>query len=719
MNGDRTSGTMPEDTIFALDIGTRTIIGIAGVQENERFLVQAAEITTHESRAMVDGQIHDIAKVAEGVKRVKKGLESKLGYELKRVSIAAAGRVLKTCRVKAEREIEEGREIDTQFIAALEMLAIQKAQGEIEKLLPDNEKNQFYCVGYSVVNYFLDDYIIANLAGHKGVKAGVDILATFLPHMVVDSLYSVIERNGLEVTHLTLEPIAALNVAIPHDLRLLNLALVDIGAGTSDIAITKSGTVVAYAMVPVAGDEMTEAIAQHYLVDFNSAEKIKVSSVISKDPISFKDILDNEITVKPEEVDEVLRPAVSGLARTIGEKILEFNGGKAPNAVFLVGGGSQVHGLSEAVSEMIGLPKERVAVRNRSIARNIIFPGDQANVLSGPESITPLGIMVTTAMDSGHDFFYVTVNGNKVRMYNSRKMYVSDALILAGFDPEQLLCRSGKSLKFTVNSANRTVRGGFGKPSEIYLNHHSSRLNAMISPGDELTVVPAEKGGDAACKASDLINDGDLITLTYNEHTVTIDPQITVNGAVAPLDTAIQNGDRVEINGEYTLEEIAGRYEMDPCVWELSVNGSSDKKTVVRPGDRVTGKLRSTGTPLSRPDEKPVEGETKRELPDKEMLDKRPDERLPDKEPMDRELPVKGPVDKDNPDAGITVAVNGKTVNLPAKNTDYIFIDVFNHIDFDLTSPRGIIVLKLNGRDANYTDLIKTGDSIELYWREQ
>ena len=101
------------------------------------------------------------------------------------------------------------------------------------------------------------------------------------------------------------------------------------------------------------------------------------------------------------------------------------------------------------------------------------------------------------------------------------------------------------------------------------------------------------------------------------------------------------------------------------------------------------------------------------------MLDKRPDERLPDKEPMDRELPVKGPVDKDNPDAGITVAVNGKTVNLPAKNTDYIFIDVFNHIDFDLTSPRGIIVLKLNGKDANYTDLIKTGDSIELYWREQ
>ena len=137
-----------------------------------------------------------------------------------------------------------------------------------------DERNQYYCVGYSVINYYLNGYMISKLTGHKGKTAGAEILATFLPLTVVDSLYSVVNRTGLEVSSLTLEPIAAINVAIAPDLRLLNLALVDIGAGTSDIALTKEGSVFAYAMAPIAGDEITERISQQYLVDFATAEKI-------------------------------------------------------------------------------------------------------------------------------------------------------------------------------------------------------------------------------------------------------------------------------------------------------------------------------------------------------------------------------------------------------------------------------------------------------------
>lgn len=85
------------------------------------------------------------------------------------------------------------------------------------------------------------------------------MVATFLPSEVVDSLYAVMQKAGLEVASMTLEPIAALNAAIPADLRLLNLALVDIGAGTSDIAVCRDGSVVGYTMATVAGDEITEA----------------------------------------------------------------------------------------------------------------------------------------------------------------------------------------------------------------------------------------------------------------------------------------------------------------------------------------------------------------------------------------------------------------------------------------------------------------------------
>lgn len=103
----------------------------------------------------------------------------------------------------------------------------------------------------------------------------MDLIATFLPDDVVDGLYKAVELAGLHVANLTLEPIAAIQVAIPEKFRMLNMALVDVGAGTSDISITKEGTITAYGMIPVAGDSLTDILVQHCLVEFEVAEQIK------------------------------------------------------------------------------------------------------------------------------------------------------------------------------------------------------------------------------------------------------------------------------------------------------------------------------------------------------------------------------------------------------------------------------------------------------------
>lgn len=84
-----------------------------------------------------------------------------------------------------------------------------------------------------------------------------------------------VELAGLNVANMTLEPIAAIQVAIPEMYRMLNIALVDVGAGTSDISITKDGSIIAFGMIPMAGDALTETIARHCLVDFGTAEQIK------------------------------------------------------------------------------------------------------------------------------------------------------------------------------------------------------------------------------------------------------------------------------------------------------------------------------------------------------------------------------------------------------------------------------------------------------------
>ena len=111
------------------------------------------------------------------------------------------------------------------------------------------------------------------------------------------------------MANLTLEPIAAINVAIPESYRLLNIALVDIGAGTSDISITKDGSIIAYGMIPLAGDELTELIVQNYLVDFKTAEYIKLQST-TEEEITYKDIMLIEHKIPAKEVWELTAPVV-------------------------------------------------------------------------------------------------------------------------------------------------------------------------------------------------------------------------------------------------------------------------------------------------------------------------------------------------------------------------------------------------------------------------
>jgi len=152
---------------------------------------------------------------------------------------------------------------------------------------------------------------------HMALSIGVEMIATFLPDEVVDGLYQAVEDAELHVASLTLEPIAAINVAIPERFRLLNIALVDVGAGTSDISVVKEGSVIAFGMMPLAGDEITEAIAKRYLTDFETAEKAK-KAADGKKMVTFKDIMGETVKVSQEEIHEVAAQAIDSIVSNVG-----------------------------------------------------------------------------------------------------------------------------------------------------------------------------------------------------------------------------------------------------------------------------------------------------------------------------------------------------------------------------------------------------------------
>jgi len=260
-NQDILSTLSENNSIFALDIGTRSVVGILGVTYNENFHVIDYEQRFHPERAMRDGQIEDIELVSNVVKNVKSEIEARNHIKITSVSIAAAGRTLKTNQISYEQELDSSQEITSSLLQSIEYCAVGAAQEKFYKESDVEDVSLFYCVGYSIISHELDGYVISTPIGHKCKKITITLIAAFLPQNIVQSLYAVTQANNLTVDNLTLEPIAAINFIVPKDIRLLNIALVDIGAGTSDIAISKNGSIIAYDMVTIGSMQFSGSAA--------------------------------------------------------------------------------------------------------------------------------------------------------------------------------------------------------------------------------------------------------------------------------------------------------------------------------------------------------------------------------------------------------------------------------------------------------------------------
>jgi len=518
---------MHENTVFALDIGTRSVVGITGIITDDSFSVFDYEQRLHSRRAMRDGQIEDINLVAKTVREIKRVLEKRNDMQLDRVSIAAAGRSLKTLRMTYEQDVNDEESITPELMRSVEYNAISEA---LDSFADGGAQHSFSCVGYDVVNYRLDGYMLNNPLGHRGSHIVIEIIAAFLPFSVIRSLYSVTELCGLTVESLTLEPIAAINAVVPPDVRLLNIAIADIGAGTSDMGISKNGSIVAYDMVTIAGDEITECLMKHYLVDFDTGESIKFKLSDESEQITFQDILGISHSCSKDAILGVIDPILEDLCSSISESLLKINDGP-PTALFLVGGGSQVPGLCAKMAGKLSIPAERVTLGGKHPYRNIILHTDK---LLTPEFATPLGIGATSRLTHIHDLFSVTVNGEKITLPGSDNVRVLDALLLAGVKASGLIGRAAAPLTYYLNDEKKTLRGAPPIPGQIIVNKELAALDSTLKQSDEITVLFAQNGKAPRLSVSDLRK-------TFEETVLSL----TVNGKNAKSNYLIKQGDKV------------------------------------------------------------------------------------------------------------------------------------------------------------------------------
>jgi cell division protein FtsA len=659
----------PEGMIFALDIGTRSIIGIVGTVEGEKLRVIAMEKVEHTQRSMIDGQIEDIEQVAKVARIVKSRLETTLRCKLNRVCVAAAGRALRTQRASFEMEFPQPQRLDDEIISRLEAGAIGEAEAAFTNGL-DIDSRQFYLVGHTTVQYYMDNYPISSLLDHQARRIQADVIATFLPSEVVDSLYSAMNRTELEVASLTLEPIAAINAVIPKNLRLLNLALVDIGAGTSDIAICRDGGVVGYTMVTVAGDEITEALMKKYLLDFNTAESVK-TQLGTQNSVRVTDILGIEQTITQDDMMNCIEDATANLCREISEHICAVNGAPA-SAVFLAGGGSKLASIRDGIAKHMNMDVNRVAIAGNNFQTYAV---SDLYDLNDPEYATPLGIAISAGLNLITESFHVNLNGNRARLFRNSTMTVLDILMMNGFSYQDLLPRTGQKLVIEVNGKQVVYYGDPGEPAVLRLNGQDAKISDLVHSGDSIEFTPAVHGQSAQRSLMDLLADNS-------------DQAATVNGKTVVPVTPLKNGDMVIMESSMSVAVTNKASSVKKTTFKNTKQPSSSKKApATEPAPTVKHSVE-----LSPPSEESV---SSAQPPSPPISD------------------VSSP-----PSNSIEFILNNKPIALSKKSdgSPYYLMDMLELSGIDLEHPTGDIVLRVNGADSSFLQDLKSGDRLEIFF---
>ncbi len=693
--------TENQELIFALDIGTRSVIGVVGYAEKSGLHVLAIERQDHGTRAMVDGQIQDIGLVASAAAAVRERLEKKVGKPLRAVCVAAAGRSLKTQRAEYEIMLPDSQSIDSDLIARLETGAINRAEQVFDEN-GDESDRLYYLVGYSVTGYELDHYPMSTLLDHHGQQLKASVIATFLPSEVVESLCTAMRKAGLEVASLTLEPIAAMNLIIPSQLRLLNLALVDIGAGTSDIAVSQDGTVVGYTMATVAGDEITETLMKQYLLDFDTAEQVKLA-ISAGEEVTFCDILGVEHCISSEEVAQATEQAARVLSREICAGVRSLNG-KAPSALFLVGGGSQLAKLREYVEQEMEMEPSRVAVGSANL-RNLVWTEEEYD-LKSPDLATPLGIALSAAQQLTGSGLQILINGRRANLFRSERLSVRDVLMMNGYRYRDFIGRTGRSVAFTLDGERRVIRGTQSIPAELMRNGEAANLSDFVHAGDNISFVPAVAGQDAVVALRDLIPELSNEIVWVEDKQMYIGLVARVNGEFVPNDTVLVSGDEVETYRVQTLDDLVSVYHMQTPVMR---NGKiCSGEMLLEPEDHIVcGEIAKSGEILEENGQEI--GTNGNQNSSKEVQGEQSAEQVGASAVQQAET---------NPQT-LHVVLNDKPLELPitAQHPVYYLMDLLEHTDIDFQNLTREVCLEINGQEASFQQRLCMGDHVHIYER--
>ncbi len=371
-----------KNLIVGLDIGTSKIVTIVAELLPEG-TVKVIGLGQHISRGLKKGVVINIDSTMQSIQRSLEEAELMADCKINTVFTGIAGSHIKSLNSHGMVKIKEAEvsQMDVDRVVETARAIALPADQQILHILTQ----EFIIDGQDDVREPL---------GMSGMKLEVKVHIVTGAVAAAQNIVKCIKRCGLEVSDLILQPLASSIAVLTDDEKELGVCLVDIGGGTTDIAVFKNGAIRHTAVVPIAGDQITNDVAVAFRTPTQSAEDIKI-----KHGCALRQLADSREIVEVPGVDgrEARELSVQTLAEVIEPRLVELyelvlqelrRSGMEEmiaSGIVITGGSSMMRGMIELGEEIFHMPVRLGLPR---------YVGGLSEVVSNPRYATAVGLIL-------------------------------------------------------------------------------------------------------------------------------------------------------------------------------------------------------------------------------------------------------------------------------------------------------------------------------------
>lgn len=342
----KTVSNGPEQYVVALDVGTENVKALIGKLSDSDIEIVGVGRAHQQLSDMQAGAIADIAAVVQNCNDALAKAEEQAGVSVRTAVLGIAGELVKgtTITVPCRRKDPEV-EIDVyemeQIISLAQERASQKAKENLALEL-GNDSLDVRLVNSALVGITIDGYPVTNPIGFKGRDVIIQLYTAFAPMIHIAALERTAKELDLDLLAVAAEPFAVARSVIGDNTNAtMSAVLMDIGGGTTDIAVVNEGGVQGTKMFGIGGRAFTRSVERDLGVDYDMAEKLKLNvdngTLPAKQRAAIEDSLDKTCDVW-----------VGGVELALSE-FTELD--NVPHRILLCGGGSSLPGLKQILKE--------------------------------------------------------------------------------------------------------------------------------------------------------------------------------------------------------------------------------------------------------------------------------------------------------------------------------------------------------------------------------